>query len=111
MDTGADRTLLPLHWAEQLGIDVPNLKDVVTLKSATGHPISGKTVVLPAEVVRNSTCVCWLAELVVTDDSIRYPHWGMRGFQEYFEVNYSGPKRYFTLTPGPNLPVTNPPTT
>jgi hypothetical protein len=109
LDTASDRTLLPPKWARDLGIDVGALTTTLTVRSATGQRVACKTTVLPLEIRRDSTRLCWLGEVAITTEVVRIPHWGFKGFLEYFQANFDGPNRFATLTAGDNLPVTTPP--
>lgn len=109
LDTGCDHTMLPPHTARDLGIDVDGLPIAFTMRSATGHRLTCKTVTLCLELVRDPDRVCCMTEVVVTVESIRKAHWGIKGFLEYFNSNFDGPGRLVTLDPGANLPASSPP--
>jgi hypothetical protein len=108
-DTAADRTLLPPNTARNLGIDVDALPATVTMRSATGQLVKCKPVILPLELIRDGVRLCWLGEIAVTTEAITKPHWGFKGFLEFFRADFDGPNRMLDWTAGDNLPVTTPP--
>ncbi|MFL5242800.1 MAG: aspartyl protease family protein [Gemmataceae bacterium] len=108
LDTGADRTVLTMKIAQQLGIDVLALTEKWTVASATGQNVSCKITRLPFLLFRKPKRVTWLAEVAIAIEPIQRPLWGFKGFLEYFRVTFDGPKRLITLNPGRNLPSTIP---
>jgi hypothetical protein len=109
LDTCADRTLLPLRWARQLGIDVSTLANPVTIRTATESSLTCRITSLVFELTRNAERVCWLAEVGITGDEMKKPHWGFKGFLEFFTAEFNGPGRAVDLTAGDNLPAATPP--
>ena len=105
LDTGADSTLLPPAWAGRLGLDLGSLPVAKTIQSATGQSVTCKLTNLVMELRRDSTRLCWTAEVALPTDAIPKPHWGFRGFLEFFTVSFDGPNRWVTLAPGDNLPA------
>ncbi len=109
LDPGADRSILPLKWALRLGILVDALTSAVTLQSATGQPLLCKNTTLQFHLLRDFERISWQAEVAIAPDELRRPHWGFKGFLEFFRTVFDGPNLQITLDPGPNLPRTTPP--
>src|ERR1700730_11085917 len=65
LDSGADITLLPLSWANKIGLDVTHLPDGAPLHSATGHSVPCKVATIILELRFNSTRLCWSADVSV----------------------------------------------
>ncbi len=110
LDSGSDRTLLPARQARWLGIDVDALPTTIAVRSATGQRVVCKATHLIFDLRRGASRVCWVADVAVTTQvTLQRPHWGFKGFLEYFLIEFDGPNRAVTLIPGTNLPTTNPP--
>jgi hypothetical protein len=109
VDSGADRTLLTPDLARRLGIDTSSLTADLEIRSATGQRIRCKRLSLRLEISKKPKRLCWHADVAVTTTHIQRPHWGFRGFLEYFRATFDGPKRTFTLLPGANFPAIVPP--
>jgi hypothetical protein len=109
LDPGSDRSLIPLKHAVDLEIDLDSLTSTVTLRSATGQLLTWRTTTLVFELLRDFERISWLAEVAIAPNALRRPHWGFKGFLEYFRAVFDGPNLQITLDPGPNLPCTTPP--
>jgi hypothetical protein len=100
LDPGSDRSLISLKHA----VDLDSLTTTVILRSATGHALKCKTTTLILELFRDFERISWQAEVAIATDELRRPHWGFKGFLEFFRTVFDGPNRQITLDPGPNLP-------
>jgi hypothetical protein len=109
LDSGADHTLLTPGFARRLGIDVAALPAQMTVKAATGDRVTCKQTTVIMGLIRGRSRIYWRADVAVAIDPLPIPHWGFRGFLEFFRTNLNGPKRFVTLTAGENLPVAMPP--
>ncbi len=105
LDTGADVILLPATWATKLGLDIDQLPVGSTIQSATGQTVVCKRVDLRLEIRRDSTQLSWRASVEVPVGAGTRPHWGFKGFLEFFTCNFDGPNRWADLNAGPNLPA------
>ncbi len=108
LDPGSDLTLLPLQWAARLGVDYQSLSPGGAVTSATGELVPWRTWQLDFDVRRDMERICWRADVAVTTDKITRPHWGFKGFLQYFRAEFDGPNLVVTLTPGANLPTPTP---
>ncbi|MBY0522633.1 MAG: retropepsin-like domain-containing protein [Gemmataceae bacterium] len=106
LDTGADRTMVPLQVALNLGIDVATLGPEVRLQSGTGQILSCRIAHLILELRRLTEQITWLAEVVVPTQHLPHAYWGFKGFLEFFRAEFDGPNHLITLTAGDNLPAT-----
>jgi hypothetical protein len=104
LDPGADRNILPLKWALTLGVLMDGLTSSVTLQSATGQSLVCMNTTLQFHLLRDFERISWQAEVAIATDELRRPHWGFKGFLEFFRAVFDGPNRQITLDPGPNLP-------
>ena len=109
LDPGADRVLLLPRLARVLGIDMKTLTTTKLMKSATGHSGLVKLTSLIVVLRRNSTEICWQAEVGFPSFPVQRCYWGIKGFLEFFIAEFDGPNRVVTLTSGSNLPVATAP--
>jgi hypothetical protein len=109
LDPGSDRTVIPLKHAVDLEIVLDSLTSTVTVQSATGQALICKTTTLIFELLRDFEQISWFAEVAIAPDALRRPHWGFKGFLEFFRTVFDGPNLQITLDPGPNLPRTTAP--
>jgi hypothetical protein len=110
LDTGADRTLLTPSVASTLGINLARGPvRPLQLKVPSGQFVTCQLVSVILGLSRQRVRICWQAEVAVALEPVEKPHWGFKGFLEYFRANFDGPNRRVTLTPSERLPATNSP--
>src|SRR5205814_2280788 len=86
-------------WAERLGLLDSPLALTQSVQSATGQTVRCKTMPLDLELRREDERIAWIGEIAVAEDQVRRPHWGHKGFLEYFSTDFNGPSRIVTLVP------------
>ncbi len=65
LDTGADRTILPLRLADELGIDMDGLTEEAVVRSASGELLHCKVMRLPLQLLQGGKRVAWEAEVAI----------------------------------------------
>ena len=104
LDIACDRTLIPLNLAHDLGILPDKSCPGVKIATASGQILGCKLVQIKLGIAGDEPFLCWNAEVAVTLQRIPKVHLGFKGFLEFFELRYNGPRKTFSLKPGHNLP-------
>lgn len=104
VDTGADRTLLPVELAAKLGIDLSALP-AASLGSALGSSAMFTPFTLILELRRAPEVLRWKAEVGFLSHAMTFCILGTKGFFEYFRIDYRWQQNYLDLEPCGALPL------
>lgn len=104
VDTGADRTLLPVELAKKLRIDLMSLP-TASLGSALGSTASFTPFMLTCELRRAPEVLRWRAEVGFLAHAMTFCILGTKGFFEFFHLNYHWQQDFVDLEPSGTLPL------
>jgi Aspartyl protease len=104
VDTGADRTLLPISVAKSLKIDVSALQQV-PVGSALGQRVNYALIDLFLELGSPPNLYRWRTRVGIILQPIPYGLLGTRGFFEFFAIEYNWPAGYVEILPTGPLPT------
>ncbi len=102
-DTGAQNIVLPVIWANRLGVILtPGAREISGLIAGESKPYFVGEVQL--ELRKSSRIVQWVANVAFMENPTK-SLFGYLGGLEFFHAHFLGPERRLLLDPRPNLPV------
>lgn len=103
VDTGAQTIVLPVAWANRLGVTLtPGQREISGIIAGESTPYSVGEIQL--ELRRAAQIVQWVATVAFIDNPKR-SLFGYLGGLEFFHAHFLGPERRLLLDPQSNLPL------
>ena len=96
LDTGADESVIPMEFADRIGVIEAAVPDGTVLSASGEMPVTYGTLII--ELASGVEHYRWNAVVGIVDQPLREALLGNIGFLRYFDVTFFGERREVRLT-------------